>query len=258
MPRIRTRTVRYLDGTMTENTTVRELWDRTHLALLPWTRVPVGDLHARSLEAVTSAVSLLWGGCDDALLDGPATDGQVHAIVAAREAYGLGWRDAVLGDVAADARAAGRGAGPGGLWTPAGHGFRGRGRAYRPTLRQNLEFFARHPWGLELGRVRAVRCAVEASRADPRAVLASLYRTAWTDKATERPGWDDAEWYQYLDVAELASWAVVALGLPAEHPADAGTAVEDAAEAVSPHNWTWTGTGLPEGFLDAAFEALGV
>ncbi|MFE1558600.1 hypothetical protein ACFW6V_26930 [Streptomyces sp. NPDC058734] len=243
---------------MPETTTVRALWDRTRLALLPWTRVPADELHARCLEAVTAAVTVLWGGCDDALLDAPATDAQVHAIVAARTAYGLGWRDAVLGDVAADARAAGLGAGPGGLWAPAGQRNPGRGRAFRPTLRQNLEFFARHPWATELEHLRAVRCAVEASPADPRAALTSLYRTAWTDRATERLGWDDAAWWQYLYVGELAAWAVVALGLPAQHPADAGTAVEDAAEAVSPYGWTWTGTGLPEGFLDAAFEALGL
>ncbi|MEU9720146.1 hypothetical protein [Streptomyces sp. NPDC047976] len=243
---------------MPETTTVRALWDRTRLALLPWTRVPADELHARCLEAVTAAVTVLWGGCDDALLDAPATDAQVHAIVAARTAYGLGWRDAVLGDVAADARAAGLGAGPGGLWAPAGQRNPGRGRAFRPTLRQNLEFFARHPWVTELEHLRAVRCAVEASPADPRAALTSLYRTAWTDRATERLGWDEAAWWQYLYVGELAAWAVVALGLPAQHPADAGTAVEDAAEAVSPYGWTWTGTGLPEGFLDAAFEALGL
>ncbi|GLX24014.1 hypothetical protein [Streptomyces lavendulae] len=243
---------------MPENTTVRELWDRTHLALLPWTRVPADELHARALEAVTAAVTVQWGGCDDALLDAPATDAQVHAIVAARTAYGYGWRDAVLGDVAADARAAGLGPGPGGLWAPAGRRYLGRGRASRPTLRQELEFVARHPWATELERLRAVRSAVEASPADPRATLASLYRTAWTDRATERLGWDDAEWWQYLYVAELTAWAVVALGLPAQHPADAGTAVEDAADAVSPHNWTWTGAGLPDGFLDAAFEALGL
>ncbi|MFD0354227.1 hypothetical protein ACFVHW_10865 [Streptomyces sp. NPDC127110] len=243
---------------MPENTTVRELWDRTLPALLPWTHVPADDLHARSLEAVTAAVTVLWDGCDDTLLDAPATDAQVHAIVAAQTAYGLGWRDAVLGDVAADARAAGLGPGPGGLWAPAGGRHLGRGRASWPTLRRNLEFFARHPWATELERLRAVRCAVEASSADPRATLTSLYRGAWTDRAAERLGWDDAEWWQYLDVAELTAWAVVALGLPAEHPADAGTAVEDAAEAVSPYGWTWTGTGLPEGFLDAAFEALGV
>ncbi|WP_405982757.1 hypothetical protein [Streptomyces sp. NBC_00158] len=103
-----------------------------------------------------------------------------------------------------------------------------------------------------------MRCAVEASSGDPRAALSSLYRTAWTDQATERLGWDNAEWWQYLGVAELASWAVVALGLPAEHPSESGDAVEEAAEAVSPLGWTWTGKGLPEGFLDAAFEALGL
>ncbi|MFJ3877860.1 hypothetical protein ACIPW5_10415 [Streptomyces sp. NPDC090077] len=242
---------------MPEAVTVRELWDRTHLALLPWTRVPAAELHARSAEAVTAAVAVLWGGCDDALLDAPATDVQVHALVGAATAYGLGWRDALLGDVAADARAAGLGPGPAGLWTPAGQWNRGRGRAFRSTLRQNLEFFARHPWATELALLRAVRNAVEASPADPRAALGSLYRTAWADGATERLGWDDAEWWQYLDVAGLASWAVVALGLPAEDPASAGQAVEEAAEAVSPHGWTRAGTDLPEGFLDAACAALG-
>ncbi|MET8624634.1 hypothetical protein ABZW30_12910 [Kitasatospora sp. NPDC004669] len=244
------------DRTMLEDMTVRELWDRTYLALLPWTRVPVGDLHARCAEAVTAALAVLWDGCDDALLDASATDGQVHAIVAAQRAYGLGWRDAVLGDVTAQARAARLGDGPGGLWTPAERWNRGRGRAFRPTLRRNLEFFATHPWAAELEHLRTVRCAVEASAADPRSALTLLFRTAWTNKATERRGWYDAEWWQYLEVEALASWAVVALGLPAEDPASAGLAVEEAAEAVSPSDWTRTGTGLPDGFLDAAFAAL--
>ncbi|GLV87695.1 hypothetical protein Slala03_73840 [Streptomyces lavendulae subsp. lavendulae] len=246
------------DRTMRGDTSGRELWGRTYPALLPWTRVPVADLHARCTEAVTAALAVLWDGCDDALLDGPATDGQIHAIVAAQEAYGLGWRDAVLGDVAEVARAARLGDGPGRLWAPAGRRNRGRGRAFRPTLRGNLEFFAMHPWAAELGHVRAVRCAVEGASADPRATLTLLFRTAWTDKATERRGWDDAGWWQYLEVEALAAWAVVALGLPVEDPASAGAAVEEAAEAVSPSDWTWTGTGLPDGFLDAAFAALDV
>ncbi|MGW6821017.1 hypothetical protein [Streptomyces sp. NPDC055005] len=243
---------------MSADMTVRELWDRTHLALLPWTRVPVGDLHARCGEAVTSALAAPRDGCDDELLDAPATDGQIHAIVAARRTYGLGWRDAVLGDVAADARAGGLGNGPGGLWTPAEHWNHGRGRAFRPTLRQNLEFFATHPWAAELEHLRTVRHAVEASSAQPRATLALLFRTAWTNNATERRGWDDAEWWQYLEIEALTSWAVVALGLPPHDPAGAGTAVEEAAEAVSPPGWTWTGAGLPDGFLDTAFAALGL
>ncbi|NXY97527.1 hypothetical protein HYE82_24755 [Streptomyces sp. BR123] len=246
------------DRTMAQDMTVRELWDRTHPALLPWTRVPEADLHARCTEAVAAALAALWGGCDDALLDAPATDGQVHAIVAAQRAYGLGWRDAVLGDVTAEARAARLGNGPGGLWTPAEHWNRGRGRAFRATLRGNLEFFAMHPWAAELEHVRAVRCAVEASSADPRNTLALLFRTAWTGRADRRLGWDDAEWWQYLEVGALASWAVVDLGLPADDPASAGWAVEEAAEAVSPSDWTWTGTGLPDGFLEAAFAALDV
>ncbi|MGW4896104.1 hypothetical protein ACWEQL_28195 [Kitasatospora sp. NPDC004240] len=241
---------------MPEDSTVRELWDRTYLALLPWARLPAADLHARCAEAVTAALVVQWGGCDDALLDAPATDGQIHAVVAARTAYGLGWRDAVLGDIAAQARAAGLGDGPGGLWTPAGRWNRGRGRSFRPTLRADLEFFTAHPWAAELDHLRTVRRAAQASPADPRSALTSLFRTAWTDRATERRGWDDAAWWQYLDVGALTSWAVVALGLPAENPADAASAVEDAAEAASPPDWTWTGTGLPDGFLDAAFDAL--
>ncbi|MGO4463032.1 hypothetical protein AB4039_37985 [Streptomyces sp. M-16] len=246
----------YEGRAMSGNTSGRDLWGRTYLALLPWTRVPVGDLHARCTEAVTAALAVLWGGCGDALLDAPAGDEQIHAIVAAQKAYGLGWRDAVLGGVTADARAARLGDGPGGLWAPAERWNRGRGRAFRPTLRSNLEFFAMHPWAGELARLRAVRCAVEAASADPRTTLTLLFRTAWTDKAAERRGWDDAEWWQYLDVEALAAWAVVALGLPVEDPAGAGTAVEEAAEAVSPSDWTWAGTGLPDGFLDATFAAL--
>ncbi|WP_157879677.1 hypothetical protein [Streptomyces yangpuensis] len=49
--------------------------------------------------------------------------------------------------------------------------------------------------------------------------------------------------------------AVVALGLPEPDPARADTAVEEVAGAVRPSGWTWTGTGLPDGFLDGAFAA---
>ncbi|MFJ6782993.1 hypothetical protein [Streptomyces yangpuensis] len=241
---------------MSEEATVRELWDRTRLALLPWTRVPTALLHARCAEAVTAALAALWNGCDDALLDAPATDEQIHAVVAAQQAYGLGWRDAVLGDVTAAAGAARRGRGPGGLWAPAADRHRGRGRSCRPTLRHDLEFFARHPWAAELEQLRAVQRAVEASSADPRTTLTVLFRTAWEQQVPERRGWDDAAWWQYLAVADLTSWAVVALGLPEPDPARAGTAVEEVAEAVSPSGWTWTGTGLPDGFLDGTFAAL--
>ncbi|WP_158943417.1 hypothetical protein [Streptomyces sp. NRRL S-378] len=241
---------------MSEDATVRELWDRTYRALLPWTRVPTADLNARCAEAVTAALAVLWNGCDDVLLDVPATDEQIHAVVAAQQAYGLGWRDAVLGDVTAAPGAARLGRGPGGLWAPAADRNGGRGRSWRPTLRHDLEFFARHPWAPELEHLRAVRRAVEASSADPRTALTVLFRTAWEQQAAERRGWDDAAWWQYLGVADLTSWAVVALGLPGADPARAGTAVEEAAEAVSPPCWTWTGTGLPDGFLDEAFAAL--
>ncbi|MGW9084908.1 hypothetical protein [Streptomyces yangpuensis] len=56
-------------------------------------------------------------------------------------------------------------------------------------------------------------------------------------------------------MSDLTSWAVVALGLPGPDPARAGSAVEEAAEAVSPAGWNWTGPGLPDGFLDGAFAA---
>ncbi|MFK0017594.1 hypothetical protein [Streptomyces sp. NPDC091027] len=243
---------------MTEETGVWELWDGTYRALLPWTLVPPDDLNGRCRESVTAALAVSWGGCDDDVLDAPGTGEQIHAVLAARTAYGLGWRDAVLGDVAARARSAGLGDGPAGLWAPAGRGGRGRGRPLRPTLRGDLEFFAVHPWGSELEVLRAVRCAVEAHADDPRAALGALLRTAWQRHATERRGWDDAEWWQYLDVAALASWAVVALALPAPDPARAGADVEEAAEAAGPRDWTRAGTGLPDGFLDAAFDALGI
>ncbi|WP_345203482.1 hypothetical protein [Streptomyces lavendulae] len=44
---------------MRGNTSGRELWGRTYPALLPWTRVPVADLHARCTEAVTAALAAL-------------------------------------------------------------------------------------------------------------------------------------------------------------------------------------------------------
>jgi hypothetical protein len=178
--------------------------------------------------------------------------------VRAAAAYGFGWRDAVLGEVAGEARATGCGDGPGGLWAPAVGGNRGRGRSCRPTLRGNLEFFARHRYAGELGYLRDVVRAVGAHPAEPRAALTALFRTAWAAAATERRGWDDAGWWDYLVVGELSAWAVVALGLPADDPGAAGAAVAEAAEAIGPPDWTWTGNGLPEGFLGAAFAAIGV
>lgn len=236
---------------------VRRLWERTYQALRPWAGVPGDVLDGRCAEAVRGALVVLWGDCDDGLLDAPAGDEQVHAVVAAATAYGLGWRDAVLGEVAAEAQAAGCGDGPGGLWAPGVSWDRGRGRSCWPTLRANLAFFARHEYGWELGYLRSVLRAVEAHPADPRAALTALFRTAWVDEATERRGWDDAGWWDYLCVDELSAWAVVALGLPGDDPADVGDAVVEAAEAVSPRDWTWSGDGLPGGFLDAAFAALG-
>lgn len=238
------------------NSAVRELWDRTYLALLPWTDIPRRELDAQCRQAVLAALALLWGGCDDDLLDGAATDDQVHAIVAAQTVYGLGWRDAVLGDIPGRAHAAGLGDGPGRLWAPPERWNLGRGRAFRATLRDNLGFFARHPRSQELRLVRTVRAAVAAADADPRTALTLLYRAAWTEHATERLGWSDAEWWQYLGIDELTTWAVIALRIPMEEPDRAGWAVEEVAEAVSPPEWTWDGTGLPDEFLEAAFDTL--
>lgn len=88
--------------------------------------------------------------------------------------------------------------------------------------------------------IRAVHTAMAAVPVEGRPpiervpnVVTHLCHDAWDD-VLERGGWGDAEWWQYLNLAECLPWMAVALGLPGENPEEYGDLVEPVAWRTVP------------------------
>ncbi|MEU8547206.1 hypothetical protein AB0C81_09420 [Streptomyces roseoverticillatus] len=198
---------------------------------------------------------VLWGRID---LEKPATDADVHAIVAARDAYIQGWFDAVIRPVS---RSTPRGRGwpsPLGSWLDASRSH-GRGRAFRHTIAENLDFFARFVFWPTLDLVRyaehAARTTTGTARQRAADATAEALRWAWARHA-DRLGWDDAEWYQYIEVNELIGWTTAALQLPGVRPSQAADRVEEIA-GQEWDDWSpWTSDELPAPFIAQAAQAV--
>ncbi|WP_331767716.1 hypothetical protein [Embleya sp. NBC_00896] len=233
-------------------------WIACYQALLPWIeRSEDTALDHRARTAVERSLVVVWERIDR---EATATDADVHAMVAAANAYNQGWFDAVLpidrGDTRREA-----------LWPPSlsdwlvASNSRGRGRAFRDTVGENIDFFGRFDfrWTLEL--VGEAASAAQAATGTPReraarAVVDVLQR-AWAKE--DKQDWDDAEWYQYIAVGERVGWAVAALEVPGLIPYQVADRAVRIAEGYWDGNDGWsarTSPELPAPFLAGVAQAV--
>ncbi|MFG3258273.1 hypothetical protein [Streptomyces sp. NPDC048172] len=225
-------------------------------ALLPWAPpARRAELHRAVRTAVERSFVALRGPLDGAR---PATDADVRAIVAASEAYVQGWFDAVMRPAAEHPPNGWGWPSSLGAWLDASRNH-GRGRAFRPTLAENLDFFARFPFEETLILVEHAEHIARTTTGTPRQraadATAEALRWAWTRHADGR-GWDDAEWHEYLDVDELIGWTTAALRLPGLRPSRAAERVEEIA-GQEWDGWSpWTAEELPPLFLAQASQAV--
>ncbi|MGW1196626.1 hypothetical protein ACWD4B_12380 [Streptomyces sp. NPDC002536] len=225
-------------------------------ALLPWAQPSrQDDLHRAVRTAVERSLVVLWGHID---LEKPATDTDVHAIVAASDAYVQGWFDAVIRPVAQYPMNNWGWPSSLGMWLDASKSH-GRGRAFRRTIAENLDLFARFPlWGtLQLVEYagHAARMTTGTPRQRAADATAETLRWAWA-RHVGRRGWDDAEWYEYVEVNELIGWTTAALQLPGVRPSQAANRVEEIAGQTWDGWSPWTSDELPAPFIAQAAQAV--
>jgi hypothetical protein len=234
-------------------------WIACYRALMPWLARRRGrDLDGMAEAAVEAALVTLWGSLDRAR---PATDADVHAIVATSDAYHQGWFDAVVGAQLDNWDAA---LWPPSLqsWTDARHANRGRGKAFRDSVGEHLDVFARFRFRPTLVMAadaqQAARSAAGSARERAATVTADVLNRAWARE--DQRGWDDAPWYEYLDVSERVGWAMAALDVPGLRPSEAaGLAwqIADSGAWQGRDRWSaWSATGLPAQFLTELAAAL--
>ncbi|MFG2332360.1 hypothetical protein ACGFMM_22375 [Streptomyces sp. NPDC048604] len=225
-------------------------------ALLPWAQPSRQDGLDRAVRtAVERSLVVLWGGIEP---EKPATDADVHAIVAARDAYIQGWFDAVIRPAAHYPPSSGGWPSSLGSWLDASSS-RGRGRAFRHTIAEHLDYFARFEFGSTLDLVRYAEYAARTTKGTPRDrashATAEALRWAWAQNI-HRTGWGDAEWYDYIEVNELIGWTTAALQLPGVRPSK----VADRVERIAEQKWDdwsqWTADELPAPFLAQAAQAV--
>ncbi|MEV5576434.1 hypothetical protein AB0L06_40930 [Spirillospora sp. NPDC052269] len=196
---------------------------------------------------------VLWGHIDP---EKPATDADVHAIVAARYTYTQGWFDAVIRPAVHDPQNSWELPSPLATWLDASS-IHGRGRAFRHTIGEHLDFFGRFAFWPTLELVRYAESAARTTgtpRQRAADATAEALRWAWT--RADRSVWDDAEWYQYIEVHELIGWTTAALRLPGVRPSEAA----DRVEAMAERKWDgwsqWTADELPAPFVAQAAQAV--
>lgn len=224
-------------------------------ALLPWAQPSRQDGLDRAVRtAVERSLVVLWGHIDP---DKPATDADVHAMVAARDAYSQGWFDAVIRPAAHYPPHSGGWPSSLGTWLDASKSH-GRGRAFRHTIAENLDYFARFEFSSTLDLVRYAEYVARTTKGTPRRrashATAEALRWAWAH--IDRTGWDDAEWYQYIQVDELIGWTTAALQLPGVRPSEAADRVEWIAEQEWADWSQWTANELPAPFITQAAQAV--
>ncbi|GGR11143.1 hypothetical protein [Streptomyces netropsis] len=262
---------------------IRARWDETYQALLPHALRPADELHREYRDAVFHAWLTWHGDTTDEQLDSLVPDDQLMVLRAIERACALAWRDALLGPVLSrhghenhPGRPFG---GPHGLWgTPArsagAEGFHrpalprpdrfGVEMPVRPSLRDALFHVVSNECLWTVNDIRDVHTSTAGVRQQGMAPVDRVRETvtrlclgAWHQEVevNRRRGWDDAEWWQYLNLESLLPWAAVALGLPGEHPDEYGHLVESVASGTVTSSFEpWTAQALPPGFASALGE----
>ncbi|MFC5185531.1 hypothetical protein [Actinomadura harenae] len=251
----------------------RARWDETYQALLPQALRPVEETRREFREAVFHAWLMWHGETSSEQLDSLATDDEIRTIRALEESCSLGWRNALLGRTLAEHghEVLGRpNGGPHGLWgvpacTMADQGFRPpRVPVRRGTLRDVLAS-ARNQYSFEVDTIRDVHASLTAVPVGDRPpadrvreVVTRLCLDAWHKEVEvdDRCGWDDAEWWQYLNLEDLLTWTAVALGLPGEYPEKYGDLVDPVAGRTAPDPlkaWHWQ--AIPSTFVSELGDA---
>jgi hypothetical protein len=222
-------------------TSERDAWVDCYRELKPWSSRARRDAASGSARiAIERSLALLWGQVD---LRAPATDADVHAIVAASDAYNQGWFDAVIGVPLGPASNGEYW--PTSLWRWIDLTYwserRGRGRVCRDTVGEHLDLFARFDFDETLALVARAEDAARQAAGDPperaAAAVSSLVQGAWA--ARDSATWDDAEWYDYLDLEDVVGWAVAALELPGVQPHLAAERALHVVEEGAWKGWKW-------------------
>jgi hypothetical protein len=253
---------------------MRERWDETYQILHPLAKRSVEELQQEFRQAIFQAWLIWHGETTEEQLDSLVTNEEFMVLRALEESCELGWRDALLGQMLAKHGYATYGSftGPQGLWGAAVSSTTERGfhRPGPPEPWSGSEFPIRLPLREALFRVynkytfslNSIRGADQAVVAVPageqsfsdrvREIITVLCHNAWHEEVeiNNRCGWDDAKWWQYLDLEDRLSWTAIALGLPGENPEKYGYLVDEIAFKTvkdSIEEWTWQ--AIPENFI---------
>ncbi|WP_446221771.1 hypothetical protein ACTWPB_17970 [Nocardia sp. IBHARD005] len=91
------------------------------------------------------------------------------------------------------------------------------------------------------------------------AAIRRVCSSAWYQEEVllNKEGWDDAPWWDYLDLEALLPWAAIALGLPGENPRCYGDLVAMVASRTVPDSFVaWRWKDLPAEFLSELCSAV--
>jgi hypothetical protein len=261
---------------------VRARWNETYQILLPQALRSADETRREFREAVFHAWLMWHGDTSEEQLDALITNDQFMALRALEESCSLGWRDALLGRTLTDHgyEEVGRPyGGPHVLWgaparTAADRGFRrsvhpspgqlGGEVPVRRSLRDALSG-VRNQYVYAVDTIRDVHTSMTSVPVEGRPpidgvreAVTRLCLDAWHDEVevNKRLGWDDAEWWHYLNLEDLLPWMAVVLGLPGEYPDRYGDLVEPVAwRTVTDPFGAWTWQAIPSNFVSELGDA---
>ncbi|MFB7718176.1 hypothetical protein [Nocardia sp. NPDC056100] len=205
-------------------------------------------------------------------LDAPITDKQGAVVRALARTASLEWRDEALGPILGFSgldESLEWPLGRSGLWTVAEPLNVGRVQGWfsleqqRPSVCEVLSN-ASNVFGPVFNYIGQAHAAIDIELADVEDRVAHAIRRlcsrAWyfEEVVQNKRGWDDAPWWEYLELGELMPWLAVGLGLPGEHPEHYGYGlVADAVDRLpSSLGSAWTWRVLPEQFFSEMITAV--
>ncbi|MFB8003993.1 hypothetical protein [Nocardia sp. NPDC056000] len=205
-------------------------------------------------------------------LDAPITDEQVAVVRALARTASLEWRDEALGpllEVSGSNESLEWPLGLHGLWTVAEplrlagvQGWLSLDQR-RPSVSEVLSSGS-NTFGSVFNHIGQAHAAIDTERADIDDRVAHAIRRlcsrAWhfEEVVQNKRGWDDAPWWEYLELGELMPWLAVGLGLPGECPESYGySLVADVAHRLpSSLGSAWMWRVLPEEFFSEMITAV--